>query len=46
MSCGRRADREVNHPYRPEDKTPLCGQHAAVVADELESGEVVANVEG
>lgn len=43
--CGKPANREVNHPYRPEDKTRLCAEHAEIVMGELEGAEVVANVE-
>jgi len=43
MTCGRSAERQVSHPYRPEDRTPLCTDHAATVAEEIEAAEVAAD---
>lgn len=43
MTCRRTADRQVSHPYRPEERTPLCADHAATVAEEIEAAEMVAH---
>lgn len=44
MDCHLPADRCVSHPYRPEERTPLCADHAATAAESIEAVEVVARV--
>jgi len=41
LLCNGWADRRVSHPYRPEDTTALCADHAATAAEEIEGAEVI-----